>query len=73
MQNENVVSQTNGSRCQSCRKKSIIMTKCSCENNFCLSCRYPDIHKCTFDFKEKARKSLEKTNPIVIAEKIVKI
>lgn len=73
MQNESGVSRTDGSRCHSCRKKSIILTKCSCESNFCLSCRYPDVHKCTFDFKEQAKKYLQKNNPLVAGEKMEKI
>ena len=56
-----------------CRKKTLVLTKCSCENTYCLSCRYPDLHKCTFDFKKEAKKQLEKNNPVVAGEKVVKI
>jgi len=35
-------------KCQSCKKKCGICTfKCKyCDNNFCTSCRMPEIHKC---------------------------
>lgn len=73
MQNENQTSHLSGSRCHLCRKKTLILTKCACEVNYCLTCRYPDVHKCTFDFKEQAKKTLEKNNPLIAGEKLVKI
>ena len=38
-------------RCFHCKKKSIIVTMCKCENYFCLKHTHPEQHNCTFDFK----------------------
>ena len=46
---------------------------CKCELVVCFNCRYPDKHNCTFDYKEEARKQLEKNNPIVVSEKLEKV
>ena len=60
-------------RCSNCRKKTIVLTECPCKKHFCLKCRYPEEHECTFDYKQKAVNELVKNNPIVVAEKISKI
>lgn len=59
--------------CQSCRKKATMKMTCKCELVVCFNCRYPDKHNCTFDYKEEARKQLEKNNPIVVSEKLEKV
>lgn len=59
--------------CSMCRKKILFEYKCPCEKNFCVKCRVPEIHKCTFDFHTNYKKRLEKENPIVIGEKLDKI
>ena len=38
----------------------------------CISCRYPDKHDCTFDYKNDIEK-LTKENPKITSEKINKI
>jgi len=47
--------------------------ECSCSKKFCLKCRHPEDHICSFNFKEKGITELVKNNPIVVGEKVVKI
>jgi hypothetical protein len=62
-------------RCNSCRKKIGITNsfKCKCDHLFCGACRYPEGHKCSFDFKSEAKKKLALNNPKVEAAKLNKI
>lgn len=59
--------------CQACKKKAVLKITCKCELVVCFNCRYPDKHNCTFDYKEDARKLLEKNNPIIVSEKLEKV
>ncbi len=59
--------------CDECHKKSYIMVRCMCGNNYCLSHKYPDSHNCTFDHRKVFRERLERNNPKIEAEKIKKI
>ncbi|KAG0464870.1 hypothetical protein HPP92_019034 [Vanilla planifolia] len=62
------------SRCLLCRRKvGLTGFSCRCGKTFCSSHRYPESHKCTFDFKSAGRQAIAKENPIVKAEKIEKI
>jgi len=66
--------QKNTSRCWACRKKiGLTGFQCRCDYFFCSSCRYPDDHKCDFDYQASAREQLEKNNPVVVASKLDKI
>jgi len=47
--------------------------ECSCTQKFCLKCRHPEDHICSFNFKEKGIAELVKNNPIIVGEKVVKI
>jgi hypothetical protein len=47
--------------------------KCSCQNIFCIKCRIPELHNCTFDFQEEYKKQLTKNNPVVRGQKVDKI
>lgn len=60
-------------RCNFCKKKSLVDVKCKCEGIFCITCRFPDVHKCTFDHKSESKKLLEKNNPVVVGNKVDKI
>ena len=60
-------------RCLKCKKKTIMLVSCSCDNLFCLKCRMPEDHACTFDFQNKGKKILETQNPLVIGSKLNKI
>lgn len=40
-------------RCNMCNKKlSLISIMCKCEKEFCNSCRLPEFHNCTYDYKK---------------------
>lgn len=48
-------------RCTCCKSKiaKIMMIECNyCNNTYCISCRTPEIHKCTID-----KKMLRSTEP----------
>ncbi|TYI98806.1 hypothetical protein E1A91_D01G242700v1 [Gossypium mustelinum] len=61
-------------RCTVCRKRvGLTGFKCKCGITFCGSHRYPENHGCTFDFKKIGREEIARANPVVKAEKIVRI
>ncbi|KAE8726670.1 Zinc finger A20 and AN1 domain-containing stress-associated protein 6 [Hibiscus syriacus] len=61
-------------RCMVCRKRvGLTGFKCKCGITFCGSHRYPEIHGCTFDFKKAGREEIARSNPVVKAEKLVKV
>ena len=58
-------------KCFECNNKlGLFHFDCKCEKMFCTKCRYPEIHKCTFDFKKDGRKKLEEQLIKVTAKKI---
>ena len=62
------------SRCSCCKKKlSLITFKCKCELTFCISCKMPEIHKCTYNYLSAEKLKLEKENPKIIPDKIIEI
>lgn len=64
-------------KCHKCRIRLSLVEEqiglCKCGFVFCFDCRYPEEHDCEFDHKEDQRKKLEKGNPKVVFEKIIKI
>ena len=60
-------------KCYKCNKKTIVIVTCNCNKNFCLKCKYPEDHNCSFDFKTKGKKNISVNNPKVFNEKIIKI
>ncbi|PWA98973.1 A20/AN1-like zinc finger family protein [Artemisia annua] len=61
-------------RCFDCNTKVGVMGfKCRCGETFCGSHRYPEEHKCEFDFKKTGRDLISKANPVVKADKVDKI
>ncbi len=34
-------------KCACCKKKTVMEFKCSCGHVYCLTCRLPEVHKCT--------------------------
>ena len=61
-------------RCFNCNKKlKLINYSCKCEHTFCVKCRHPENHNCTFNFKLKEKELLEKNLIKVVANKIIKI
>jgi len=39
----------------------------------CIKCRYPEDHRCTFNYQTAAKEKLTKENPVVIGKKIDKL
>ncbi|GJR77111.1 zinc finger A20 and AN1 domain-containing stress-associated protein 1-like protein [Tanacetum coccineum] len=61
-------------RCFDCNKKVGVMGfKCRCGETFCGMHRYPEEHKCEFDFKKTRRDLISKANPVVKADKVNRI
>jgi len=57
-------------RCKQCRKKTLMICTCTCRGTFCLRCRMPEDHKCTFDFQAAHRELLKLKNPKVEGKKL---
>lgn len=65
---------TNITRCMKCNKKlKLTAIKCKCNNYYCDVHRYSDRHECSFDYKKKGKKLIEKTNPIITSSKLDKL
>ena len=62
-------------RCFICNKKlSLVDIPCSkCSYAFCIEHRLPESHNCNYNFKKEGRILLEKKNPKIINDKIIKI
>ena len=61
-------------RCVACRKRvGLTGFRCRCGEMFCGSHRYPEQHRCTFDFKSAGREAIARANPVVKADKLDKI
>jgi len=39
----------------------------------CIKCRYPEDHRCTFNYKKEGNEKITKENPVVVSEKIDKL
>jgi hypothetical protein len=65
------------SKCEHCKTRKISLAttfECRCElKKLCMTCRYPEAHNCSYDFRVDGKEQLEKTNPLVVKEKILKI
>jgi predicted nucleic acid binding AN1-type Zn finger protein len=61
--------------CFVCKKKlGLLGFKCKCgDNQFCAQHRVPELHNCSFDFKQEQRERLAKQNPVITSDKIIKI
>lgn len=58
-------------RCAHCKAKTGLMSfTCSCNKEYCIKCRFPEEHICTFDYKSKAKENLAKNNPIIVPMKV---
>ena len=61
-------------RCAICKKKlSILDFGCRCGNLYCSVHRLPEQHNCSFDYEKMGKDILDKKNPLVTNEKIIKI
>jgi hypothetical protein len=46
---------------------------CRCGNFTCIKHRYAAEHNCDYDYKKNGKNNLEKNNPIIVADKIIRI
>lgn len=47
--------------CFSCKKKLLLTDfACKCEKRFCVMHRFPEVHSCTYDYKEVEKQNLSK-------------
>ena len=61
-------------RCYNCNKKIKLMEyNCRCENIFCVKCRMPEDHNCTFDHKNFGKLDLENKLEKVVGQKLIKL
>jgi hypothetical protein len=61
--------------CAQCSKKlgPAQVYVCKCQQNFCSMHRYSDRHCCSFDYKSVGKTELEKNNPLVKKDKILRL
>ncbi|KAJ6828295.1 zinc finger A20 and AN1 domain-containing stress-associated protein 1-like [Iris pallida] len=61
-------------RCSGCRKRvGLTGFRCRCGELFCGTHRYSDRHACGYDYRKAGREEIRRENPVVRAEKIVRI
>mmetsp|Transcript_14713 Transcript_14713/g.29797 ORF Transcript_14713/g.29797 Transcript_14713/m.29797 type:complete len:413 (-) Transcript_14713:458-1696(-) len=71
---ESRIIQKNKKRCFECNKKvGYLGFECRCMYVFCDLHRFPDTHKCTFDYKRQHQNKLKKDNKVVAHEKLAKL
>ena len=62
------------SRCVSCRRKlGLLGFLCRCGGQFCSLHRHSSEHQCGFDWRELGRREVARNNPLVRAQKVVRI
>lgn len=62
------------SKCPVCTKKNKLTDiQCKCGNIFCSLHRYPHMHDCSFNFKVNERNLIEKNNPKIEPNKLIKL
>merc|ERR1712215_112832 len=68
------VKKTKKNRCLSCRKKvGLTGFLCRCEGMYCSVHRYSDMHQCNYDYKALGEREISQNNPLVVAQKVVRI
>ncbi|XP_003746644.1 zinc finger A20 and AN1 domain-containing stress-associated protein 10 [Galendromus occidentalis] len=62
-------------RCGVCKQKTGLASSytCRCGTNFCAGHRYPELHQCSFDYREAGKDVLRKMHPLIRPQKIEKI
>ena len=61
-------------RCPICNKKlGLLDYTCRCGNTYCIQHKMPEEHKCTFDYKKLGKDIIDKNNPLVVKDKVIKI
>lgn len=65
--------------CECCKIKKVsilqaITNSCKCNIKYlCTICKYPDKHKCTFDYKNKFQEIIKENNQKIVADKFTKM
>ena len=58
-------------RCYNCNKRIKLMEySCRCNNIFCIKCKMPEDHNCTFDHKAYGKLYLENKLEKVVGQKL---
>jgi len=64
-------------RCDHCKKKvGLISFECRCAmKSLCTNCKLPETHLCKSleEFKVEEKKIIQKNNPLVVSDKLIKI
>jgi hypothetical protein len=61
-------------KCAVCKKKlSLLDFGCRCGNLYCSIHRLPEQHNCSFDYEKMGKEILDKNNPMVVNDKVLKI
>jgi hypothetical protein len=61
-------------RCPECQHKLMLSDlPCRCGSTYCMNHRFPESHKCTFDYKTHEKDLLTKSLVKVVAEKVATI
>ncbi|KAG1331523.1 Zinc finger A20 and AN1 domain-containing stress-associated protein 4 [Cocos nucifera] len=61
-------------RCAACWKRvGLTGFRCRCGETFCGAHRYPERHRCSFDYKAVGREAIARANPVVMADKLHRI
>jgi hypothetical protein len=57
-------------KCNFCKKKTLIQYNCKCGGIYCITCRYDDKHNCQFNYIEHQKNELSNKLEKIIANKI---
>ena len=68
-QTENI-SNKKCSRCSKCLKKTLMLSNCKCNNEYCLNCLPFYSHDCKFDWRKNNKNYLENNNPVIQFSKV---
>ena len=61
-------------RCIQCNKKlGLFEYTCRCGGIFCVKHQLPEEHNCTFDYQKLGKEILDKKNPLIVGDKVIKI
>jgi hypothetical protein len=61
-------------KCYFCKKKiGLINFHCKCNFNFCIKCKFPENHNCSYNYKKDGENELIKQLNKVVPNKIIKI
>lgn len=61
-------------RCAVCKANvGLVGMECRCGGLYCSKHRYDKDHNCQFDYKSLGKAELEKNNPRIVGEKVIKI